>query len=218
MSWLPAEVWRRGGTGGARARGRGLQGDDVIHGQDQGGGGFRDALARSSAHPQPAPGRRSWGADCGFLVTALATPGEKKQAKATGGEKSRVEGLPGSRCGGLASPAHTHRGSPARARDVTRGRGTDLLFGTQTLPIRGRGRRVSSKGEVVGAEEAPTGESGSLRSLPLFPHLLGAHPWAGPAAWSAGGAGRTVLGMEGAGGEASGLGRDCVGAAGGAVC
>ena len=41
---------------------------------------------------------------------------------------------------------------------------------------------MPSKGEAVGAEEVPTGESGSLRSLPLFPHLLGAHPWAVPAA------------------------------------
>ena len=113
-------MWRRGGTGGAQALGRGLQGDDVIHGEDQGGVGFRDALARSSAHPQPAPGRRSWGADCGFLVTALATPGEKKQAKATGGEKSRVERLLLVRRARVPC-AHTP-GVASRARDVTRPR------------------------------------------------------------------------------------------------
>lgn len=152
-----------------------LQGDDVIHGQDQGGGGFRDALTKSSAHPQPAPGRRSRGADCGFLVTALATPGEKKQAKATGGEKSREERPPGSRCGGsgssgvVASPAHTHPGSPARARDVTRRRGTDLLFGMQTLPIRGRGRGCRAKGTRCGLRKLPPGNRAPCAASRPFP-------------------------------------------------
>lgn len=78
----------------------------------------------------------------------------------------------------LASPAHTHPGSPARARDVTRGRGVDFAVrnADSSHPGQGAGVRVRGKGDAVGAEEAPTGESGSLRSLPPFPHLLGAHP------------------------------------------
>ena len=76
----------------AKAWGRGLQGNDAIHGRDRGGGGPRNAPAEGSAHPQPAPGKRSRDANWDFLVTALATPGGSVQAKATGAERSREEG------------------------------------------------------------------------------------------------------------------------------
>lgn len=101
MSWFPAEVSRRGGTSGAQARGRGLQGDDVIHGQDQGGGGFATpSPGARRIRSQPSGGALGARTEAS-LVTALATPGEKKQAKATGAEKSREEGSRGSRGGGL---------------------------------------------------------------------------------------------------------------------
>ena len=101
MSWFPAEVSRRGGTSGAQARGRGLQGDDVIHGQDQGGGGFATpSQGARRIRSQPSGGALGARTEAS-LVTALATPGEKKQAKATGAEKSREEGSRGSRGGGL---------------------------------------------------------------------------------------------------------------------
>lgn len=102
MSWFPAEVCRGSGTSGAHARGRGLQGDDVIRGQDQGGGGFATPSPRAPRIRSQPPGGALGARTGASLVTALATPGgEKKQAKATGAEKSREEGSRGSRCRGL---------------------------------------------------------------------------------------------------------------------
>ena len=147
MSWFPAEVCRGSGTRGAQARGRGLQGDDVIHGQDQGGGGFATPSPRAP-RIRSQPPRGALGARTGAsLVTALGLRARRSRrtrpAPRRAGRKGH--GAPGAEGSGsrrvLESPAHTHPGSPARARDVTRGRGADLLFGTQTLPIRGRGQR-----------------------------------------------------------------------------
>lgn len=176
MSWFPAEVWRRGGTGGAQARGRGLQGNDVIHGQDQGGGGFRDALTKSSAHPQPAPGRRSWGADCGFLVTALATPGEKKQAKATGGEKSREERSPGFLCGGLGIKrgarvpcAHSPRVASPSAQRHPRPAALTCCSERRLFPSRAGGGGCRAKGTRWWLRKLPPGNQALCAASRPFP-------------------------------------------------
>ena len=191
MSWFPAEVCRGSGTRGAQARGRGLQGDDVIHGQDQGGGGFATPSPRAPRIRSQPPGGALGARTGASLVTALGLRARRSRrtrpAPRRAGRKGH--GAPGAEGSGssrvLASPAHTHPGSPARARDVTRGRGADLLFGTQTLPLRGRGQGLPFVAvcRLLLAVASLVADPRSRRPRPVVGRWRGGdQPWPPPAA------------------------------------
>lgn len=174
------------------------------------------------ASGQPALGGAFRARTEASLVTALATPGEKKQQKATGAEKSRggrVTGLPGGGLGikrGARRPRRTlTRGrQPERARRHPRGRGADSLFErADSFPsgAGGGGEGRGAKGDAAGRRKPPPGNRAPAQLAALAPSP-GRASWAGPAARSAGSA-EQCPGDGGCRGEVSGLGRDCVGAA-----
>ena len=145
-----------------RRGGEGSRGNDVIFGRDEEGGGFRNAPAQGSAHPQPTGEWRSRGADGDGLVTAPATRGGDVQAKASGRwaeVRGRVFRL---------RMRRTQRRACCPARTLTRGRppgrttspaaATPTCCAKRTLTVQGGGGGVR-------VEEGPSRNSGSGSSL-----------------------------------------------------
>lgn len=133
----------------------------------------RKAGVSERPHPglrAPAASRRAAlsGRGRGLLVTARGTRrgGARAKAKGRWAERGgRVSRLRVGKARGRARcprPACTHPGSPARARDVTRGPGADLLRGAcphhpgpEAQGPRSGGRKVPPRNRALGLTSRP---------------------------------------------------------------